>query len=99
MGEYLKEGIWIIRSDGWLHTLTLQHKLYKFDAFFAMGVIGEPIVEILSASTPSMLHSFCVLHANVRDLRVENGPRSGKGKVVFFDKDVITSHDHTFVLI
>ena len=64
-----------------------------------MGVVGEPIIQILGAGPPTVSDVGCIVKRNVLELRIENGPGSCQWKIVLLDKDIIAGDDDALILV
>lgn len=68
------EGLfWVIGRDGWSGLFALKHDLDELGLVLSVAVIGEPIVEVLSAEAPTMLHSLRTIEGHSFDVGNEDG--------------------------
>jgi hypothetical protein len=61
LAEDGEESLWVIGCDGGPHLLALEHKLDELGLVLAVGVKGEPVVEVLAAGSPTMGGATCLL--------------------------------------
>lgn len=86
-------------SDGGTHAPALEHKFDELGAMLALGVVGEPVVEMFGAGSPCVGEVSGVLHGDVGEVLVEYGPGGGEGEVVLLDEDIAASDYHSPVLV
>ena len=77
LGEVLPDdlegGVGIVGGDGWSRFPALEDDLDEFGLVLPVAVVGEPVVEVLAADSPSMRDSFGAVEADTFDIGDEDG--------------------------
>lgn len=60
-----KKCLRVIGRDRWSHSFSLNNKLNELGLLLPLGVIGEPIIQILGACAPTVRDISCVVKRDI----------------------------------
>jgi hypothetical protein len=83
----LENFVGILRGNGRADPAAFEDNLDEFCLLLTVGVEIEPIIEILTAESPSVSHPFRAEKSRPLHFREQDSPRRGEGKVILANND------------